>query len=51
MALHGYGQLDRADGSPVLLPGLLGHLQGGFGEVMVAAGRGQGGTGPVEVVA
>jgi hypothetical protein len=44
VALDGCGQLDRADGSPVLFPGLLGHLQAGFAEVMVAAGRGQGGA-------
>jgi hypothetical protein len=44
VALDGSGQLDRSDGSPVLFPGLLGCVEIGFGEVMVAAGRGQGGA-------
>ena len=44
VALDGCGQLDRADGGPVLFPGLLGCVQVGFTEVVVAAGCGQGGA-------
>ena len=38
--LDGRGQFDRADGGPVLLPGLLGGVQIRFTEVVIAAGRG-----------
>jgi hypothetical protein len=40
---YGCGELDRAHGGPVLLPRLFGRVQVLVGQVVVAAGGGQGG--------
>jgi hypothetical protein len=43
LLFHGRGELDRVHGGPVLLPRLFGRVQVLVGQVVVAAGGGQGG--------